>query len=151
MKLPANFESAVGAFILRVALGLLLFVPGLAKLLGGPTGIAQYIDKQFSETWLPKVLYMPYAYALPYLEFIIGLAIVLGVVRGLSLSLGGLLMLSLAFGQIIIKGDAMANNIIFTALFTAALLLVRRDVWNLDALIFSGKPAAAESATSSGD
>src|SRR5689334_2596930 len=106
-----RYEFAWGAFILRVALGLLFFTAGLGKFMKGAAGISHMIAQQFAGTWLPAWLVAPYAMALPYAEITFGFFILIGLFRGVFLTLGGLLMVSLAFGMMV-NGKQETMNVL---------------------------------------
>lgn len=129
-------EFVWGAFVLRITLGMLFFVAGLNKFIGGVAGIQAMIAKTFAATWLPAFAYVPFAYVLPYLEVAFGVLILLGLFRLYALALGSLLMVALAFGMLVASQSQVAfANIFYVSLFVAALFTSPWDKLSLDTLI----------------
>jgi thiosulfate dehydrogenase [quinone] large subunit len=116
--------------LLRWALGLLFLVGGLAKL---PTvgGFVQgYLVPAFEKTFLPKGLVAAYGYALPFVEVVLGVLLILGLCRHFALLLSGLTLLSLGFGQMLLKEHGTVANICLYVLMTAAALYMGEcDCW----------------------
>ena len=113
----------------RWSLGIGLLFIGLNKF-PNPGAIAQAIAKPFESSWLPKALLIPYAYALPYLEVVLGILLVIGLWRNAVLFATGLLFLSLTFGQILLqKYDVVSNNMLYVFMTAAVLFLDRYDRW----------------------
>ena len=124
---------AFGAFTLRLGLGLLFLISGLGKVTDGGAGFRGYIAKQFSETWLPDILLIPFGYVLPFAEAGLGALLILGVCRCCVLPLGALLMVSLTFGQIVLgEHQTVSNNMIYVALFAATMFVSKWDRLALD-------------------
>ena len=115
----------------RWSLGIALFFIGLGKF-PNIGAVAQYITMPFENTWLPKWLLLPYAYALPFFEVGLGALLVLGLWRNAVLFVTGLLFISLTFGQILIqKFDVVSNNMIYVFMTAGVLFLDRYDRWVL--------------------
>lgn len=138
-----RFIFAIGAFLLRISLGLLYFVAGLTKVMGGAAAASQGIEKMFTGTWLPAWSVHLFALTLPYAETAIGALLILGLLRVVALPLGGLLMVSLAFGMMVAgKHDVVANNMGYVFMFAAACFAMRWDVIALDELFFRRRAPA---------
>ncbi len=123
---------SMGLALLRWGIGLRLLVSGLAKVgdLGG--FVNGSILPAFAETILPKWMLVPYAYALPVVELLLGALLILGLFRCVSLFLSGLTFLSLAFGQMLLKQHATVLDILVYLAMTAALLFFgEHDRWIL--------------------
>ncbi len=116
--------EAVCGFVLRLAIGLLFFFAGLNKFLGegGAAAASAGIAGMFKDTYLPAFLLVPYTYTLPYLELLLGAALIVGLFTRVSLALSSLLLLSLAFGMMVAgKHEVVAQNINYTFIATVAL------------------------------
>lgn len=136
MKLDNGSWPAVwGAFLLRFSLGLLYLVAGLGKVIGGTAGFREYISGQFAKTWLPGFMVVPFGYVIPWAELALGVLLVLGLLRPVALVLGSLLMLALAFGMMVTQNwPTVAANLVYVALYAAALFTTRWDKLALDTL-----------------
>ncbi|MGI6459587.1 MAG: DoxX family protein [Candidatus Hydrogenedentales bacterium] len=122
-------SESVVSFLLRLALGALFFFAAVGKFVGpGPTGFAQYILQDFEGTYLPRILLLPYAYVLPYVEFALGAVLILGLFTRTSLSIAGLTLISLAFGKMVQQDHAtVADNLNYVFMAAVALWLAWRD------------------------
>jgi thiosulfate dehydrogenase [quinone] large subunit len=110
----------------RWCLGVIFLFFGMGKL-PDVSGFAKGLVGQFSKTWLPDWLLAPYAYAVPYVEVILGALLILGLWRNVVLSLTGLYLISLTFGLVLLKQPAAFNNFAYTVATAAILFLERYD------------------------
>ncbi len=129
-------SSAIVVLLLRLYLGLALFLPlGIGKLAGFPDSSAGMVEG-FSDTILGMTPSLPFlylfAYALPFIETLGGLALLAGwrtrqVFLGLSL-----LLVPLGFGTTL-QGriPTTANNLIFLAACVVGYLLADSDRYGL--------------------
>jgi thiosulfate dehydrogenase [quinone] large subunit len=103
----------------RLAIGLSFFGHGLIRITKLET-FSSGMVKQFSNSILPEGLVSGFGHVLPFLEFITGLLLLLGLFTRFALILGWIIILALIFGSSIIE----QWNAIFTQLFYAAYLAV---------------------------
>jgi thiosulfate dehydrogenase (quinone) large subunit len=136
---PKSAALALG----RWGLGVLFLFNGIAKfpnLSGFVHGFL--LTNRFEETWLPPVVVIPFGYALPFLEVILGVLLLLGIRRNQVLFATGLLLLTLVFGQILLRQPQVVFANLGYLFFTAILLFAgREDRW----VILCSEPEAAES------
>lgn len=71
---------------------------------------------------LPQFALVPYVYALPWLELLLGLALLFGFKTRWSLFLTGLTYISLAFGMMLMKNYDTVGMIMMHVLMTAIAL-----------------------------
>ncbi|HNV23234.1 MAG TPA: hypothetical protein PKM22_16380, partial [Candidatus Hydrogenedentes bacterium] len=77
---------------------------------------------------LPRILVLPYAYALPYVELLLGLVLILGIFTRISLTIAGLTLISLAFGKMVQQDHVtVANNLNYVFMAAVALWFAWRD------------------------
>ena len=137
--------QAAAPALLRWSLGLLMLNSGLSKLgnLGG--FVDGYLLPAFAKTPLPAWMVAGYGYALPPVEALLGLLLLLGLCRRQALLLNGLMLISLAFGQMLLKSHPTVGTISVYVLMTAlALWMGGADRWSLDALLGARRRAAAD-------
>ena len=103
----------------RIAIGLSFFGHGLIRIINLAT-FSQGMVKQFGKSILPAGFVSLFGHVLPFLEFITGLLLLLGLFTRFGLMLGWLILLSLIFGCSLIQ----EWNAIFTQLFYVAYLSV---------------------------
>lgn len=127
-----NAGKSMGLALLRWGLGLRLLVSGVSKIgdLGG--FVNGYLLPVFKETILPGWMVAPYGYALPPVELLLGMLLILGTFRNLSLLVTGLTFLSLAFGQMLLKQhDTVLSILLYLFMTTVLLYLGEHDRWIL--------------------
>ncbi|MBI4559971.1 MAG: DoxX family membrane protein [Candidatus Hydrogenedentes bacterium] len=122
-------EAAAG-LLLRLALGLLFFLAGLGKFAGpgGPVGAAQGIADMFQPTFLPRILVVPFAYLLPYVEISLGALLILGVFTLEAFAVAGVMLISLAMGMAVQgKHDVVAHNLNYVLITAVGLWFTSKD------------------------
>lgn len=91
-------DSSLAYALLRITLGLNIFMHGTSRLLAGIGNFVSGMIKMFQNTLLPTAVVVPFGYALPWLEAGLGLLIIVGFRTREALVAGALLMLGLTFG-----------------------------------------------------
>lgn len=123
--------KSMAAALLRWTLGLLFLVSGVSKIpkLGG--FVKGYLVPAFEKTFLPGWMVAVYGYALPFVEFGLGVLLLIGLFRNCTLLLAGATLITLAFGQMLLQQHATVANIFLYILMTAAaLVLSDHDRWS---------------------
>ncbi len=86
--------------LIRFSLGIIFVAHGIGKVMSypqSPTGIIE----GFAETWLPGFVVIPFAYALPFVELLVGLMFLAGYQYLLALIVTGALLAVLSFGKVV--------------------------------------------------
>jgi len=105
---------------------------GVTKLFMLKGFVTGYLVPAFANTFLPVWLLTLYGYALPFVETILGIALILGVCRTPALLVTGITLVSLAFGQMLLQNHVVVANIMLYILMTAVVLLFPQyDGWAL--------------------
>lgn len=132
----ATPTSRVWAYaLLRVTFGIVFLFSGISKLLGGVGSFVGRLEQQFAGK-LSMFLVVPFAYALPFLETLIGAFLVLGLFNSASLIASGLLLASLTFGLVIAgEPQAVGHNIIYALANFVLLWVVRYNKYSVDWLL----------------
>lgn len=89
-------------FLLRLTLGINLFTHGLARFLDWHKFV-DHLAEQFHKTILPDILATWMGWALPPLEFILGILLILGLFTSTALKIGALLLAALVFGACLLQ------------------------------------------------
>ena len=147
MKINCGCERAMGAALLRWTLGIMFFIAGINKFMGegGPAAVSKMLASGFENTWLPSFAVVPFAYATPYAEVLLGALLVLGLGRCIVAPLSGLFMLGLTFGVLILSAtnhemqSTVFQNTLYTALFALMIATAEWDRLTLDNLLFGRK------------
>lgn len=120
----------------RLYLGGIFLLAGGGKIFGdGVSNFAAYISQQFQGTILPELFLTAISYTLPYVEFLLGILLVAGLLRKFSFTVAGLVFLALSQGQFILGEYATAaHNGVYFLVAIIALLLVRKPTLAVDTL-----------------
>ena len=109
---------------------MMFFVAGLGKFIMGTDKFHEYMMSTFQKTFLPASLVSVYAHGLPFVELIVGAVLIVGIFRCAALVVCGLTLLSLAFGQMLIQGHAVVEQIFVYLLITSICLMKgAEDKW----------------------
>ena len=118
--------------LLRLAVGASMFGHGLVRLPKLHT-FSNWMVGSFEKSLLPKVLVVPFSYALPIAEFFIGLLVIMGLFTQQSLTAGGFVMIILIFGTAMIENwEALPSQLIHIAFFALLLQFVASNSMALD-------------------
>ena len=137
-----TFGSQAALLILRLWIGLRLFFAGIEKFRGkSDTGEIELTFAHFkskmaiisegvsANSMLPKWMCDAYAYPLPFLLTIVGIACLVGIFTRLSLLLAGLLFLSLAFGVMVLPDDTQSLYLGLHVAICAFALCISKHHW----------------------
>lgn len=139
---PANSSSGewplavgdceVGFAMLRIALGVNIFMHGVARL-GSVSGFVDGVSAEFLDTLAPNGLVRAFAWTIVPAELLIGFAIVVGVQTRRALLAGSFLMLMLTIGVTLQQRWDIAG-LQLTYFVVYALLLAGRGLnrWSID-------------------
>lgn len=112
-------------FFLRVSMGINFFGHGLVRL----TKLQDFADgmtKSFEKSWLPQLFVQIFSTALPFLEFTIGLMLIIGCKMRIATMAGASLIILLLFGSSTVENwEAMGIQMIYAGLFY--ILISRMD------------------------
>jgi thiosulfate dehydrogenase [quinone] large subunit len=129
--------------LLRVAMGLNIFMHGISRFLGGVGNFVNSMIQMFQNTVLPRALVVPFGYALPWLEASVGLLLLIGFRTREALVAGSLVMLALTFGTIIRQDwNVAAIQLLYSTLYALLIAGLRYNSFCLD-------PKASAAASSS--
>src|SRR5690348_18268752 len=118
--------------LLRLAIGASMFGHGLVRL-PKLAGFSSWMVGSFEKSMLPLSLVRPFSYALPILEFTVGLLLITGLFTKASLIAGALIMAALIFGTTLIESwDAITSQLIHAAFFAVLLQFVQYNTFALD-------------------
>src|ERR687884_2080293 len=126
--------------LMRVTLVLVFLFYGLGKFTGGFGNYAVGLQQRFAGK-LPSALVLPFGYALPFLEVLVGVLILLGLFNSIALVLSGLLLAALTFGMVIL-GDTptVAHNLQYVLINFVLLSFADYNGYSVDRLL-RGRPS----------
>lgn len=122
-----NNASARTAFLLaRLGIGMTSFGHGLVRLPKLPA-FAAHMSAPFAHSMLPEAIVIPFAYLLPFLEFGVGLLLLLGLFTKQALIAGAIVMILLIFGTTAIEQwQNLDSQLVHLAFFAVLLPFVDR-------------------------
>jgi thiosulfate dehydrogenase [quinone] large subunit len=127
--------NQIAFLLLRLAIGASMFGHGLVRL-PKLTGFSNWMVGSFEKSMLPLSLVRPFSYALPILEFTVGLLLITGIFTKAALIAGALVMVALIFGTTLIESwDAITSQLIHAAFFAILLQFVQYNAYALDNLL----------------
>jgi thiosulfate dehydrogenase [quinone] large subunit len=131
-------DSSLAYALLRVTLGLNIFMHGTSRLLAGIGNFVSELIKMFQDTVLPTVVVVPFGYALPWLEAALGLLIIIGFRTREALVAGALLMLGLTFGTALRQDwDVAAIQLLYSVVYAALIAALRFNSLSVDQKAFA--------------
>lgn len=130
------FMDTKWAYLLsRLAIGLSFFGHGLVRL-PKLARFSHWMVGQFSKSYLPDALVIPFSYILPFAEFIAGLMIILGLFTRQGLLLAGVISLALIFGTTVIENwEALPSQLIHVAFLSVLLAYLPHNSYAVDQII----------------
>ena len=127
-----QLDKALAHGTLRLSLGISSLMHGLVRLPILATFAAE-MAKNFTGTVLPRWFVYSFGLVLPFVEALIGIALVLGLLTRWALLAGSLLMSILIFGTCICSDWATVGiQITYAIAYFLALLFLKYDQYSLD-------------------
>ena len=131
-------DSSLAYALLRITLGLNIFMHGTSRLLAGISNFVSGMIKMFQDTVLPTAVVVPFGYALPWLEAGLGFLIIVGFRTREALVAGSLLMLALTFGTALRQDwDVAGVQLLYSAVYAALIATLRYNRLSLDHKAFA--------------
>jgi thiosulfate dehydrogenase (quinone) large subunit len=126
-------DRSLAYALLRVTLGLNIFMHGASRLLAGVGSFVTGMTKMFQDTLLPTAVVVPFGYALPWLEAGLGILIIIGLRTREVLVSGALLMLALTFGTALRQDwDVAGIQLLYSAVYAALIAGLRYNGLSVD-------------------
>ncbi|WP_164463866.1 DoxX family protein [Chryseobacterium sp. G0186] len=119
-------------FFLRVSMGINFFGHGLVRLIK-LHDFADGMAKSFEKTWLPQLFVHTFSIILPFLEFIIGLLLMIGFKTKIATIAGASLIILLLFGSSTVENwEAMGIQMIYAGLFYVLMSRMDDNAFSMD-------------------
>ena len=139
-----RIELVFAAFLLRLWVGMRLFIAGLEKFRSGDSYGLEWVGpnvKKFSDpileyTPIPKFAVDAFGAVLPWALLVVGGMVLVGFARKFALLAGGLILLGLGMGLMLLPDDFEAVQIGISVAITAfALMVTAHDKISVDGVI----------------
>lgn len=117
---------------LRITFGVMLFAYGVGKFFTGIDTFAEGLQDRFAGQ-LPDLFVTPFAYALPFVELILGVFIIFGLKTLSSLVVAAILMMILTFGAVMEPNPpTVANNMLFAFIVFVLIWKIEANEYSID-------------------
>jgi thiosulfate dehydrogenase [quinone] large subunit len=118
--------------LLRLAIAVSMFTHGLVRL-PKLNQFSTWMIGNFEKSMIPKFMILPFSYALPVAEFLIGLLLILGIFTKPALIAGGVVMIFLLSGTGMIENwEAIPSQLIHIAFFAILLSSIEYNSYSID-------------------
>ncbi|MCT2409850.1 DoxX family protein [Chryseobacterium antibioticum] len=125
-------NKSTAYFLLRVSMGVNLLGHGLARI-PKLSAFAEGMTNSFEKSWLPQPLVQIFSTTLPFLEFIIGLMLILGFKTRIASFAGAGLIIMLLFGSSTVENwEAMGIQMIYVLFFYILISRLEDNSYSLD-------------------
>jgi thiosulfate dehydrogenase [quinone] large subunit len=121
--------------LLRVTLGLNIFLHGVVRWTKGLHSFAESLVPLFAKTPLPPWSVFDFGYVIPILEAIVGAAVLFGLQTRRALQAGSILMLVLMFGSSLREDwSTVGIQLTYSVIYCILIAAVRFDGFGIDRL-----------------
>jgi thiosulfate dehydrogenase [quinone] large subunit len=114
-------NQSLAFLIARVGLGVNLLLHGVVRM-PNLSGFVNGMETKFAESLLPMFMVTPMAYAIPVVEMIIGLMLLLGITTRYALTGAAVLMMVLTTGCCFVQDWGPINSQMFLLVLAAFLI-----------------------------
>jgi thiosulfate dehydrogenase [quinone] large subunit len=129
-------DRSLAYALLRISLGINFAGHGLIRIHSGVAAFAQTTADHLAKSPLPHGLSYAFSYAIPFLEAILGLTLILGVFTRVALICGAVFMMLLTIGVTANQQwDIAGQQLLYSLVFFLLLLLLERNQFSLDAAL----------------
>jgi thiosulfate dehydrogenase [quinone] large subunit len=119
--------------LLRIALGVNFAGHGLIRIHNGVAAFAQTTAEHLAKSPLPPDLIYAFSYAVPFVEAILGLTLILGIFTRASLACGAVFMMLLTIGVTVNQQwDLASQQLLYSVVFFLLLFLHEYNQFSLD-------------------
>jgi len=117
--------------VIRLALGVNFFLHGLVRF-PKLNQFAENIGKGFQETMIPTEIAVSYGYVIPFIEALVGIALILGIFTSRVLLIGGLFMSTLIVGKAMQQDwGTLGTQMVYVLTFYFLLRDAHLNKWEL--------------------
>jgi thiosulfate dehydrogenase [quinone] large subunit len=119
--------------LLRIAFGVNFAGHGLIRIYNGVASFATTTAEHLAKSPLPQGLTYAFSYAIPFVEAILGLTLILGVFTRIALICGALFMMALTIGVTANQQwDVASQQLLYSVVFFLLLYLIEHNALALD-------------------
>ena|ERR1700760_306973 len=131
-------DKSLAYALFRIAFGINFAGHGLIRIYNGVGSFAQSTAEHLARSPLPHGLSFSFSYAIPYIEAILGLTLLLGVFTRVSLACGAVFMMALTAGVAANQQwDIASQQLLYSLVFFLLLYLIKHNAFSVDSHIRS--------------
>ena len=129
-------DRSLAYALLRLSLGINFAGHGLIRIHNGVAAFAQTTTEHLAKPPLPSGLTYALSYAIPFIEAILGLTLILGVFTRISLATGAIFMMLLTIGVTANQQwDIAGQQLLYSVVFFFLLYLLEHNQLSLDTVL----------------
>jgi thiosulfate dehydrogenase [quinone] large subunit len=126
-------EKSLAYALLRIAFGINFAGHGLVRIYNGVGVFVASTAEHLAKSPLPHSFILAFSYAIPFLEAVLGLTLVLGVFTRISLVCGAVFMMVLTIGVTSNQQwDLASQQLLYSLIFFLLLYLIEHNAYALD-------------------
>jgi len=126
-------DKSLAYALLRIAFGVNFAGHGLIRLYNGVGVFAHTTQEHLAKSPLPQSLTLGVSYAIPFVESVLGLTLILGVFTRISLIAGAVFMMALTLGVTANQQwDVASQQLIYSVIFFLLLYLIEHNALAMD-------------------
>ncbi len=131
-------DKSLAYALLRITLGINFAGHGLIRIHNGVGAFAATTAEHLAKSALPHSLAFGFSYAIPVLEAILGLTLILGVFTRISLVCGAVFMMALTIGVASNQQWNIASQqLLYSVVFFLLLYLIEHNALAIDTYLHS--------------
>jgi thiosulfate dehydrogenase (quinone) large subunit len=129
-------DKSLAYALLRIAFGVNFAGHGLIRIYNGVATFASTTTEHLAKSPIPNYLVYGFSYAIPFLEAVLGLTLILGVFTRMSLVCGAVFMMALTIGVTSNqKWDLASQQLLYSLVFFLLLYLIEHNALALDSYL----------------
>jgi thiosulfate dehydrogenase [quinone] large subunit len=126
-------DKSLAYVLLRIAFGVNFAGHGLIRIYNGVGTFASTTAEHMAKSPLPHGLTISFSYAIPFLEAVLGLTLILGVFTRISLICGAVFMMALTIGVTSNQQwDIAGQQLLYSVVFFLLLFFLDENTLSLD-------------------
>jgi thiosulfate dehydrogenase (quinone) large subunit len=126
-------DKSLAYALLRIAFGVNFAGHGLIRIYNGVGVFASTTAEHLAKSPLPPSFAYGFSYAIPFLEAVLGLTLILGVFTRVSLVCGAIFMMALTIGVTANQQwDVAGQQLLYSVVFFLLLYLIEHNTLALD-------------------
>ncbi|HEY1994469.1 MAG TPA: DoxX family protein [Edaphobacter sp.] len=126
-------DKSLAYALLRISLGVNFAGHGLIRIYNGVGAFASATAEHLAKSPLPHSIAYGFSYAIPFLEAVLGLTLILGIFTRVSLVCGAIFMMLLTIGVTANQQwDVAGQQLLYSIVFFLLLYLIEHNALALD-------------------